>query len=450
MKKRKMSAILLAGTLAAGCLAGPAYGKDRKFDIILETTPDISTLNGQVLSLEAESTASSDNHEDMFHFAVSIEEDMVEIGAESFEQKLQYQTFRKEDSPKLYLPNEVVIHGEVYVLSDTGTPLVISREERMPKRLSYESEVFIGDGAEYEPDASITGEDGKSYHLVFKERKEQTAQERTEYKETSVTYSAVEAGVEIPDQKMLEFEDMDTKQTVTAALDLKSKETIREYWSDDFVFNITVTGYDADVFTLNGVEVPKGANLTDYADEFLKYLRLDESFYQIEEISWDGESYERDGYLVRNAIGTGRKYVQDIRAAYDGQVTLPAIVGNTWIGTYEEEIPAEEQMLITMAVQATYTRKAVVAEAAKPMNQKVLNKLFGVITAAYRAVVAAFMEHPVMSSVLLVVLAAFLTFFISRKKRNICIYDPLIRCSYKKRNKEKCKMCVNYRKRQQV
>ena len=153
---------------------------------------------------------------------------------------------------------------------------------------------------------------------------------------------------------------------------------------------------------------------------------------------------------MRNAIGTGRKYVQDIRAAYDGQVTLPVIVGNTWIGIYEEEIPAEEQMLITMAVQATYTRKAVVAEAATPMNQKVLNKLFGVITAAYRAVAAAFMEHPVMSSVLLVVLAAFLTFFISRKKRNICIYDPLIRCPYKKRNKEKCKMCVNYRKRQQV
>lgn len=450
MKKRKLSAIFLAGALATGCLAGSAYGKDREADILLETTPDLSVLDGKVLSLEAQSMGSADHYENNLDFAVIVKEDSVEMGAESFQQKLQYQTYYKEDNPKLYLPNEVIIHEDVYILSEIGAPLVISREEVTPKKLSYESEVFTGDGAEYEPDTVITGEDGKPYHLILKELKEQTAQERTEYKETSVTYSSVEAGVEIPDQKKLEFEDMDTKQTVTAVLDLKSQETIREYWSDDFVFNITVTRYDADVFTLNGVEVPKGADLTDYADEFLKYLRLDEDFYQIKEISWDGEPYERNGYLVRNAIGTGRKYVRDIRAAYGGQVTLPSIVGKAWRCTYEEEIPAEEQMLLTMAVQATYTKKDVVAEAEKPINQRIFDKLFGVITATYKAVVAACQEHPMISSVLLVVLAAFLAFFISRKKRNACVYDPIIRCVYKKRNKEKCKMCVNYRKRQQV
>lgn len=445
MKKYKLFAILLAGTLTLGCPAGPAFGSMISSDVILETTPDTSALEGKILLENAKTEG--ENREEGFMAQVDTTE--IEPGIKEFSKKVIYRTYDKEEDPKVHMPAELEVNGDTYVISEAERPLYVSLELIIPRQTSYESEVFTGDGTDREPDASWTDENGVAYRLVSKELKEQTAQERTEYKEVPVTFTAVESGVQIPDQKVTEINDLDTGQTVQATMQLKDKTVIREYWRDDFVFPITITGYDADVFVLNGIEIPRDADLTAYADSFLQYLKLDEDSYRVANIVWDGEPYEKDGVLMRNAVGRGSKFVKDIEATYSGEVKLPAIVGKSWHCVYEEDIPADRQTIYTMTATVTY-QLGNVAVTEKSFMQKVYDKVVGVITAVYEAVMETFQEHPVISSIPLVLLAAMLALFIARKWRNRCVYHSEIKCPYRKRNKETCKTCVHYRQRNQV
>lgn len=445
MKEYKSIAILLAGALILGCPAGPAFGSAVSADVILETMPDISTLEGEII-LEGTETEGGNREEG---FIAQVDVTGIEPGIKEFSKKVIYRTYDKREDPKAHMPAELEVNGDAYVISEAEHPLYVSQEAVIPKQAFYESEVFTGDGADKEPDESWTDEGGGAYHLISKELKEQTAQERTEYKEIPFTFTAVESGVQIPDQRVTEIDDLDTGQTVQATLQLKDKTVIREYWRDDFVFPITITGYDADVFVLNGIEIPKDADLTAYADAFLQYLKLDGDSYRVSSIGWDGEPYEKDGALMRNAVGRGSKFVKDIEATYSGEVKLPAIVGKSWHCVYEEDIPTDRQTIYTMTATATYQLgNAAVTE--RSFMQKVYDKVVGVITAAYEAIMEAFQEHPVISSIPLVLLAAMIVLFITKKWRNRCVYHSGIKCPYRKRNKETCKTCVHYHQRNQV
>lgn len=445
MKKYKLLTILLTGYLILGCLAGQAFGSTVTKDIMLETIPDTSALDDKIFFMDTR----KENKDREKDFIAHVDVSEIDPGTKEFRKKIVYRTYEKTDVPAAHMPGELEANGDTYVLLETEQPLYISQEAVIPRQTSYESEVFAGDGTDREPDELWTDKDGVVYHLISKELKEQKAQERTEYKELPVTFTAVESGVEIPDQKDMEIEDLDTMQTVHAMLQLKDKTIIREYWSDDFIFPITITGYDADIFSLNGVEIPRTADLTAYADEFLRYLKLDENSYRISSIEWDGDPYEKEGVLMRNAIGKGSKYVRDIDATYSGEVKLPAIVGKSWYCVYEEEIPVNHKMIYTMTATAIYQLKnSVVTE--KNFFQKAYDKAIGVITAAYEAVVEAFEEHPIISAIPLVLLAAMIAFLITKKYRNRCIYHSKIKCPYRKHDKNTCKTCVHYHKRNQI
>lgn len=443
MKKHKSFAVLLACTLMLGCMAGQAFGSTVTADIILETKPDTSALDNEILLDKNESKGGEEG------FTAQVDVSGIEAGENEFSKKVIYRTYDKTEDPKAHMPGELVVNGDTYVISEAERPLYVSQELVIPRQTSYESEVFTGDGTDREPDALWTDEDGVIYRLVSKELKEQAAQERTEYKEVPVTFTAVESGVQIPDQKDTKVEDLDTGQTVQAMLQLKDKTVIREYWRNDFVFPITITGYDADVFVLNGIEIPKDADLTAYADVFLQYLKLDSDSYRVFSIDWDGEPYEKDGILMRNAVGKGSKFVRDIEATYSGEVKLPAIVGKSWHCVYEEDIPANHRTIYTMTATVTYQLgNAAIAE--RSFIQKLYDKAVGIITAAYEAVMESFEEHPVISSIPLVLIAAMLAFFITKKCRNRCVYHSGIKCPYRKHSKETCKTCVHYHQRNQV
>lgn len=428
-----------------GCPAGPAFGSAVSTDIILETTPDTSALEGGFI-LENAGTEGRNRKEG---FIAQVDVTEIEPGIEEFSKKVIYRTYDKEEDPKAHMLAELEVNGDTYVISEVEHPLYVSQEVVIPKQTFYESEVFMGDGADRKPDELWTDEEGVAYRLISKELKEQTAQERKEYKEVPITFTAIESGVQIPDQRVTEIDDLDTRQTVQATLQLKDKTVIREYWRDDFVFPITITGYDADVFILNGIEIPRDSDLTAYADAFLRYLKLDGDSYRVSSIDWDGEPYEKDGVLMRNAVGRGSKFVKDIEATYYGEVKLPAIVGKSWHCVYEENIPIDRQTIYTMTATATY-QLGNMAVTEKSFIQKAYDKAIGVITAVYEAVMEAFQEHPVISSIPLVLLAAMIALFITKKWRNRCVYHSGIKCPYRKRNKETCKTCVHYHQRNQV
>lgn len=111
-------------------------------------------------------------------------------------------------------------------------------------------------------------------------------------------------------------------------------EQYRE-WKDGFCFPITVTGYDGDIFLLGDVEISGNEELFDYKEEFLKYLGLSEEYYQIDEIQWTGECYEKDGVLCRNALAIGKKLMRYVDARYGGNIRVPE--------------RAEEEMLVETA-----------------------------------------------------------------------------------------------------
>lgn len=445
MKKYKSIALLLAGTLILGCQAGQAFGSPPGNDIILETTPDTSVLDDN-LSVEKTTREHLGLGEG---FIAQVDVSEVEAGVNEFSKKILYRTYDKADDPAVHIPDKIDANGDTYVMMGVERPLYVSQEIIIPRQISYESEVFTGDGSEHEPDKLWTDEDGIVYRLISKELKEHTAQERTEFKEVPVTFTAVESGVQIPDLKDTEIKDSDTEQTIKATLKLKDKTVIKEYWRDDFVFPITITGYDADVFMLNGVEVPREADLTAYADIFLQYLKLDEDAYRVSSIDWEGEPYEKDGILMRNAVGRGSKLVRDIEATYSGEVKLPAIIGSSWKCVYEEDIPADHQIIYTMTATAAYQLENT-AVMEKSFVKKVYDKVVGIITAAYEAAVKAFEDHPVISSIPLVLLAAMIAFLITKKIKNRCVYNPEVKCPYRRRNRKTCKTCVHYHQRNQI
>ena len=315
--------------------------------------------------------------------------------------------------------------------------------------MMYNSEVFTGDenSQEHAPKQYMTDDSGKEYELVSKELLEQTAQERTEYREAVVEYNDVEAGVVLPKDHEIKFTDADTAQEVTAELDYIREQVISEDWVDDFAFTITIENCDAEILELDGIEIPNGDDLNNYKSEFLNYLKLDPDSYRIDNIALNDDVYtNNNGVLCRTATATGSKLVRDINVTYGGEVTLPSITGKSWSCVYREIIPEDESVIYTMASNATY------ALAASTVQEEAgfWDTLVGYIIAAYEAVVKAFKEHPVISSIPIVLAAAFIAFLITRKVRNRCIYDKNIKCPYKKRNKETCKSCVNYHKRQRV
>ncbi|MDO4842451.1 MAG: hypothetical protein Q3982_07240 [Phoenicibacter congonensis] len=163
-------------------------------------------------------------------------------------------------------------------------------------------------------------------------------------------------------------------------------------------------------------------------------------------IDWNGGQYTEGGLVKRKAIGKGRKFVQDIDAVYSGEVTLPETIGYVWVADYSEDIPDNQSVLYTMAVNAEYAPTISSANEGGFLS-KALEAIIGVITAAYTALAASFKEHPVVTSIPFVIFAGLIAFLITRKIKHRCIYDNGIKCPYGKRNKETCKSCPNFYKR---
>lgn len=102
-----------------------------------------------------------------------------------------------------------------------------------------------------------------------------------------------------------------------------------------------------------------------------------------------------------------------------------------------------------MSVTVSYEKGDGTAQS-KSLFERVKDVVVGFITAAYQAAAAAFEEHPVITSIPVILAAAFIAFLITRKVRNRCIYNGEMKCLYKKHNKDICKSCPHYRQRNSV
>ena len=290
-----------------------------------------------------------------------------------------------------------------------------------PERRTMETmtDTFIkGEEDGFLPDTTVT-KDGVTWTLTEKTLVDSEIGDRTKEAVATKRYVGVEKGVPVPDSIEYTCEDESTGLTVNTMLPLTDQSETTWRW-EPFEFPISISGYGADVLDLNGTEVPSGAPLIDYADEFLNLLGLSKDYYRIDAIEWDGEPYEQNGEIYRDAVGTGEKYVTDIEAVYSATIDLPHLDGAAWKCLYTEELDPSSSTVYTYTADAVYISTA---------EQTPFERILGVISAFYHRIIEAIQDHPVLAALQIVVIAALIVFLVSRRKKK-CLYDDSRKCIY--------------------
>lgn len=211
------------------------------------------------------------------------------------------------------------------------------QEKRAESRISVEGPFFLeNQKAEHSKEELIRN--GITYRLIS-ERLEDAVQEGTlTYAVSDIAYE-LEGKQEPPDTASITLVDERTGKTYERQLRRLETAEKSSQWTDGFSFEITVTGYDSDVFLIGETEIPAGAPLKDYGDEFLRELGLPADCYRIDSVEWDGEAYMENGAVCRNAAAAGQKLVRQTSVKYGGQVRTPELIGKRYVGIYEAEKP---------------------------------------------------------------------------------------------------------------
>ena len=214
----------------------------------------------------------------------------------------KYETTFKDGDPSVF-DTRIKIDGVDYEIKTINKgKLIETKTETKDKYIYYSAEVDNKEDLEKIPET--VNRNGRTYKLISSDIKEKITENKTKEDEKEVTYNGLEYGEDIP-----EFTDIVYKTVIDE----------KDEWVNTFSFPIEISGYDADYFDLNGVQVDKNAPLINYKDEFLKYLNLSKDSYEIESIDWDGPEYKKNGELCRKAIAKGKKKVKNVKVLYKGE-----------------------------------------------------------------------------------------------------------------------------------
>lgn len=378
---------------------------------------------------------------------IPVTADVNEDTVEFIQPKVVYQTFDKDDSPTAHLEQYAKADDVEFKVKSFTAPVQIKAEPVKREEKGYQTEPFNGTGEDHLPPEKQTF-NNIEMELASKRLVEKEAEALKEVKKEIVEYTGIEAELEVPSIREMEYTDDATGQVVYADLPLIDQEITATYWSDTFSFPITMSYYDAEEFDLNGTTVKKGEPLFNYRDQFIDLLGLDPEAYEITAIDWDGEPYFDDQQVrCRNALATGRKILRDVMATYQAEVVFPSVPAHVWDCTYQEIVPEEKSVVYTMATDITLQRADYIVQTDIPTVQEPVptepekKGLRGIISAIYEAIKEFVEEHPVISVTLILAIAAFIIYMITRKLKNPCIYDNKVKCPYKKHTNETCADC---------
>lgn len=205
----------------------------------------------------------------------------------------------------------------------------------------YESPVFTDGGETFLPRERLE-RGGKEYQLVST-KIEPAVKEGTKTYASAVVPYVLEGRQEPPEKAVVTLIDDATGGEYERELPMLEAAEKDSFWDSEFSFSVTVSGYDSDGFLLGETEIPAGSDLVLYGKELLKYLGLPEDCYKVEAVEWDGECYEQDGILCRNAIASGVKRMRNVEVKYGGQVQTPEVQGRKYVGIYEEITAVTEE-----------------------------------------------------------------------------------------------------------
>lgn len=342
-----------------------------------------------------------------------IEEDSQTVTVKN----VNYETFDPLASPLEYFEDTISVGSSIFMVTDYTTPTIVSKEKTAPERFLYTSEVFTGDEKDHLPEEEMVLNE-VPVRLVSKKLSSATAKERTKHVSQDVTFSEMEEGFVIPEKQAIEFRDVDTDQTVISDMDLISSKESATYWSDNFTFPIRIQGYDANSFVLGDTEIGRDEDLNSYHSAFLEYLGLSPEYYEIEDISWNGDAYIEGDDVCRNAVATGNKLLKDYLATYEGDVTLPEISGYVWECTYET-IPNEgEEYTYTMSTDMTLTN----ISREESWLQRLWNLIKDVLRLIFGFIVETVSRYPAASITLLAIISFAIAFLLIRAAKKERVY----------------------------
>lgn len=148
-----------------------------------------------------------------------------------------------------------------------------------------------------------------------------------------------------PSSKTATYQDEATGRTETAELPLVELRRVSDLaWRENRDIPITFEIYDAAGYQIGSRYVPYNEDkpaLEGYEADILGLLGLDTSLYAIDDISWAGEPYERDGVMYRDAVAAGRKYCATYRAEYADTIQLADAPGYMGTAVYTAEQTVE-------------------------------------------------------------------------------------------------------------
>ncbi|NBJ82959.1 hypothetical protein D5274_14125 [bacterium 1XD42-94] len=217
----------------------------------------------------------------------------------------------------------------------------LEKDEMRECDLIYTSPVFTKDGESCLPSEEVE-RNGKRYRRFFLNVEEEETAGETLIVSASTSYT-LEGEESLPETAMVLIQDPISGENIEKELpQLEAVETGRT-WIKNFSFPVTVNGYDAEYFTLGDMRLPSYSRLSNYGQEFLRFLGLPVGSYRIKEIVWDGEPYLEDGILKRDATARGERLVRNVTVTYGGEMQMPDRTGKRYVAGYEELSNEEEE-----------------------------------------------------------------------------------------------------------
>lgn len=230
------------------------------------------------------------------------------------------------------------------IIENTCANEIFATEMLAKETLVYTGPIFL-EGEEEEYPEEWMEQSGKMYQLVSVELQTAMKSGNLTYISTTVPYE-LEGRQQPPSTATILLEDEVTGESYER--EVGYLETIEKdaVWDTGFSFPITVSGYEAEVFLLGDTEVLAGADLSDFGEELLEYLDLPVDCYKVDFVEWDGESYEKEGTVCRDAIAHGGKLVRHVEVKYGGQIRTPEVEGKQYVAIYEEVIEETETEVV--------------------------------------------------------------------------------------------------------
>ena len=259
----------------------------------------------------------------------------------------EYTTENKEEKYEGFA-NSIKKDGHVYNLTDIKYEMVKKTPIKEEKVITKNVESgYINKRKEYKPEETLI-DNGIEFHL-----EDCTVLDGSEYRKTyTKTFDYLESDTDIPDNKVISVTD-ESGEEVEINAGLSDTERLPEgEWLDTDI-NITFDHYDSGVFNWQGLTIYDSGNpLEGYETELLQSVGADTNTYRIVSTDWNGDAYEVNGILYRNALAKAQYFVNYVRATYTG--TLDYVkYQSTYIG--KTEVDSTSDFKYTTKATAIYT-----------------------------------------------------------------------------------------------